>query len=374
VIASAVDALRAPRRDPADSFVLHASLELMARVGLLELVDPADRTPALARIAELEAEFVAAGDPVDEPAAVDHADVRSAAAALAHALDAGDLDAVDAHAVWLAQRVDADGWCRVAGPLVVDSVAAAGHVPIGLHLLRRLDDGWLHPGLLRGPLRELARHPDWRITWFRTQSDAARREHGAQLDAGEALGMVPMLGRPGSDFIRPLMRQIEHDDTCIDLLRRALPSRPDADGVLAVTRACSRAAAWSMIHDDHGQAPYGWSHALTMSQAVMSFAGSGVAAQDAMAVALTFAAGFRAAHGTVALGPLDDGGVEAALRGVVRPERWTVTDLAARASAHHDAHVVKHTLASIHAAADDPAWAPVHLAAAGTLLEVWGAA
>ena len=83
-----------PRRDPADSFVLHAPLELLARSALLRLVSPSERQRALQRIAWLAASYHAydAADVAPPPA-------RTSSVApldrLRLAIDEGDLDEVD---------------------------------------------------------------------------------------------------------------------------------------------------------------------------------------------------------------------------------------------------------------------------------------
>jgi hypothetical protein len=119
-----------------------------------------------------------------------------------------------------------------------------------------------------------------------------------------------------------------------------------------------------MVHDDPEQAPYGWTHALTMPQAVMSLAGAGVTPRTALAVAGTFTLGFRAAHGTVSLPEAMQPGAGA---------EATVAELALAASLHRDAHLVKFTLACLHAASDDPSFAALYLRAAERLVQWWGA-
>lgn len=179
-----------------------------------------------------------------------------------------------------------------------------------------------------------------------------------------ALAAVPQLGRPGSDFIFPLMSQVQDRGVAEQVLASVIGTDHVTSG-----RALMRAATWSMLHDDPSQAPYGWSHCLTMAQAVMSLAGDGVDARTALAVAATFVVGFRAAHGTVHLGRLGDGdGVT--IDGADVPD---VIDLATSAALHHDAHLVKYTLACIHTAAADRAWAGTHLSAAAQLAEWWRA-
>jgi hypothetical protein len=73
--------------------------------------------------------------------------------------------------------------------------------------------------------------------------------------------------------------------------------------VLAASRAITRVAVWSMVHDDPDHAKYVWSHCLTMPQAVMYLAGSAVTARTALAVAATHVTGFRASLSNIAFEP-----------------------------------------------------------------------
>ena len=82
-----------------------------------------------------------------------------------------------------------------------------------------------------------------------------------------------MLGVPGSDFIFPIMHQAEESGLATNLLSAFETEPGDARRV-----ACelSRIAAWSMLEEPPDHAPYGWTHCLTMPQAVMAIAGHGV--------------------------------------------------------------------------------------------------
>ena len=245
------------------------------------------------------------------------------------------------------------------GPSIVASLAAAGHAPIGLSLLARV--GGMPTTLLRGPLRSLAARPEWQLDWFQGVHGG-----GEPHLLYDALRSVPRLGRPGSDFIHPLMSQVQDSGVAAQVLTPVLPA--DAAGnqldVVAAARTLARVAAWSMIHDDPEQAPYGWTHALTMPQAVMSLAGAGVEARTALAVAATFLVGFRAAHSLVDLPDHIDPG---------RLPDVSPAELALAASQHEDAHLVKYTLACLHAADHDPVYRPLHLSAAASLVEWWHA-
>ena len=355
----AVAALSVPRRAVADSFVLHAPLELLARIGLAHHLEGDVREEALKRIAALASAFESSGEPVDPPPPVDAPDLAAGAAALDRALRDGDLESVDAWAAWLGDRADHAALALLLGEAIVDSLAAAGHAPIGLHLLARVASGERWGGLLRQPLRELARRPEWRLSWFRATAPAAH------TPLADSIRAVPHLGLPGSNFIHPVMSQIESSGVARDLLVPALGDAV-ADPV-AAGRTLLRAASWSMCCDDEAEAPYGWSHCLTMPQGVLALAGRGVEPRTALAVAATFVAGFRAGDGREAVPPLGDEDAPAiAPRGSIEP-----ATLAAEASLHHDAHLVKYTLACLHAAEDDPAWAHVHLAAAAFLADWW---
>jgi len=350
IIERAAAALSVPKLAPANSFVLHAPLELMARVQLLPLVAPARREAALARIDWLADGYEASGAPVPAPAP---ADEPVDAAALLRAVAGGDQARVDAlAAAWLPQH-SAPAVVGAIAEALVPATAAAGHAPIGLAQLLR--DPTMPLMLLRGPLRAIASAPDWRVSWHEQVT--------TQGDAGglyAALRAAPMLGRPGSDFIHPLMTQAQQPGVADRLLGPLLADRYDVPAALATV---TRVAAWSMLHDDPEQAPYGWTHALTMPQAVLSLAGAGVRARSALAVGATFALGFRLAHGTVELPDRID--TVAAPAGVA--------ELAGAASLHHDAHLVKYTLACIRAAEHDPAYCGLYLAAAASLADWWHA-
>jgi hypothetical protein len=356
-VAAAIRALSVPRAAPADSFVLHAPLELVARIGILDRLDDDDRPAALARIEELVATYEAAGAPVAPPSVGAWAGATEAAADLEAALAAGDLDAVDAAAAWLGEHVDARRARLALGATLAPSLAAAGHAPIGLHLLTKVANGSLPTTLLRGPLREVARHPDWRLTWFDRPAATAG---DASCTLEERLRAVPHLGRPGSDFIFPLMTQAEGSGAAAAAIGPSL-----ADDVEAARRTLLRAAAWSMLHDDPTQAPYGWTHCLTMPQAVLALAPDALDPTTAVSVAGTFVVGFRAAHGVEELGPLGDADGE--------PEGPDLTAALRAASVHPDAHLAKYVLACAHAAEEDPAWRGTYHRAAAHLVGWWSA-
>ena len=365
LIAEAAATLSSPSQEPADSFALHAPLELMARVGLLAHVGTQTRAAAHDRIVDLSEKYRRIASVASPAAEVGFDSCAQGAEVLARALQRGDLVTVDQVTGWLAASAPPAELRLLLGHVVVDSLAAAGHAPIGLYLLDRV--AGLPGSLLTGTLHEVARQPNWRVRWFRSpaRTGANGRMSSNAAEAGaleDRLRALPHLGRPGSDFIYPLMTQAENSGAAAAAMTACLGSDPRM-----VACVLARAAAWSMLYDDPTQAPYGWSHCLTMAQAVMSLAGDAVPAATAIAVAGTFVVGFRVAHGLVPLGSLaDDAADDHKTSGEV-----IMSDVVDFASQHEDAHLAKYTLACLHAAADDPLWRPMYEAAAHHLAEWW---
>jgi len=398
LVAAAGRGLSTPKEAPADSFVLHAPLELLARAALLPRVSPRGRDAARERIAELATGYAGAGDPVDAPVrdgALDGRSPEALAERLAAALGAGDLDDVDASARAIARLAPASQLRDLLGAAVAPSLGAAAHGAILFDLLARDPGGVVDPAVIRGALREIARHPGWRLSWFEAP-DLAAGAPGPHVEVGaglvDALVDVPRLGVPNSTFIHPLMHQAEASGLAASVLGPVLAATPagDAPDVLAARRELGRIAAWSMLQEGPEHAPYGWTHCLTMPQAVQALSGP-VDPAVAVAVAATHVLGFRTALGSRALDPgqVPVGPVLADLDEAIAESReaaaatvWhtpegelgaVVGTLATSASAHQDAHLVKYTLACLDAAALDPHARRLHLAAAASLAAWWSA-
>jgi len=370
-----------PKEEAADSFVLHAPLELLARRALLGWVEPGRREQARQRLVWGAPTSARAGAPLARDGRRDDlfASAGDAVARLTAALAAGDLDAVDDAARWLGGRATVADLAPLADG-VVTSLAAAAHASIYLYQLPRVAPrSRAAVGLLRPLARELGRRPDWRLCW----PDERPPARGHRTEAlTEALLSTPRLGRPGSDFIYPLLHQAEESGLARELVGPVLGG--DVDPASA-SRALLRVAAWSMLQDDPGAAPYGWTHCLTLPQATAALA-SAADAGRAVAVAATHVVGFRAALSTapveagfdpapVAVTPLDaldaDPGTAAAAAYHAPDVDAVVTALATRAALHPDAHLAKYTLACADAAAADPHQRRLYLAAAAYLSAWW---
>jgi hypothetical protein len=388
---SVAETVSRPRVEPADSFVLHAPLELAARVALLPHVSAEGRNQARQQLRVLAREYDASGEAVGSPRPLEPESVAAAAGTLARAIDAGDLDAVDAGAAWLGTHASGAELRAHLTDAVLVRLAAAGHAPIFLYQLPRVAPrGELTSALLRPLARELARRPEWRLGWFDRADPAPPRPRPARAPGRvlwDAVAATPRLGVPGSDFIYPLMAQAEGSGVAADLLAGPVA----AVDPIAGARVLLRAAALSMLQEPPDHAPYGWSHCLTMPQAVLGIAGAARDPRVSLAVAATFVVGFRAA---LALNPLTpaydpaDPGLElhtalGSAPAVAAAAAWhvppadrprLVTALATRASGHRDAHLVKYTLACLDAAAWDRDQAGLYLAAAASLGGYWATA
>jgi hypothetical protein len=317
-----------PKAAEPDSFVLHAPLELLARALLLERVPPEARPGAHKRLQWLADRYIAAGPPADAPA------------------PPSDLDVHD----------------------VVLSLAAAGHAPILASLRPRV------PSVVetfgeRLVAMELARNPDWRFEWPTTRPGTGESSH----DLAERLAAPRSPGDPGTNFIYPTMHLTETSGLAAEVLEAPLRGLQ----VDEARRTLLRVAAHSMLQDDPDAAPYGWTHCLTLPQAVLVVADHGADPDVAVTVAATYVLGFRATLGQVRLDPAFTPARRTAAGRIwmaAEDERdGLVDEIVTFGALHPDAHVAKYTLACLDAAAADPEAERLFLAAAAHLQEWWQA-
>ncbi|MEM9562102.1 MAG: hypothetical protein AAGA93_05775 [Actinomycetota bacterium] len=396
LVAAVAAVVAEPREGPPNSFVLHAPLELTARAQLLAVTSPEWRRLARLRLVSIAARYhtyepstpvapAESGDDVD--AAVD-----AAVDAVVRAVAAGDLAGAEAAALALSTAASSASSAasgggagagaaaglldRIVGPLapaVADRTSAAAHGPILLATMVEAPDravGWLD--LLRPLVRELARRADWRISWIDRAAPTVTTAPAATttgdrpwLDGvAAALADPPRLGRPDPDFIHPMVMQVDAPGAADELLAPTV-GRTATD---EASRMILRLAATSMVRDDPGAAPYGWTHSLTLPQAVLTVAPQIEAAGgEALAVAATHLLAFRAAQATVAVDPTDPL-VRPADPATVGSRRRALIDQAAR---RHDAHVAKYLRSVLTEADRDPDAGELYLAAGEHLLRVW---
>jgi len=379
----AASVVSVPKREPANSFILHAPLELLARRALLHYVAPERRTAVRQQILRVAALYERAAEPVGPAARASFASPAAARAAFADAAAGPDLDAVDTAASWLGRHATSDDVMAIAGTTVA-RLAAAGHANIYFLLLART--AWSSRAalaLLRPLAREVARYPELRIEWLDDVSVPGVRGPDAGTQLADALAATPRLGLPGTDFVFPTVHQVDGGGQARAIVEPNLPADLDR-----AARAIQRIAAQSMLQDDPTFAPYGWTHCLTLSQAAIGIRHWLPDPVRAAAIAATYVVAFRAAEGAHAIDARFEparprGAAFAALdaepsvaAGAVfhasdEDLDAIVPELAARGGSHPDAHMAKYTLACFDAAASDPAARRLYLAAAAYLGAWW---
>ena len=370
-----------PKRDAADSFMLHAPLELMARQLLLPLVAPRHRRAVRERILWVAASYARAGDAVEPPLVPAFTSISAARDALVDALSVGDLFQADTAASWLLDTASFDDVMTLAGS-TLDMLGAAAHAAIAFFLTSRLaTTSRSSLRLLRPVLHELAREPQFRLEW----TGHADPPIGTEAQFATALANTPRLGLPGSDFIYPIVHQVDHSDLARGLIEPTVPSE-----TAQATRATLRVAALSMLQDDPAFAPYGWTHCLTLPQGVLEILPWLPDPHRATATAATYVVGFRAAEGRrtidldwspepTSVEPLAslEQGPDIAGRAWFHASEASIAmdlpELIGRAAMHEDAHLAKYTYACLAAAERDPEQRSMYLAAAAHLAAWWTA-
>ena len=380
-VASALETPRASLQP--SSFVLHAPLELLARAALLPFVSLEARAGARHRIAQIAARYAREGEPAPEAPATPGA--GQASVALALALEQGQPEAAVAALDGVLAERGALEARRLVFDLTLDRLGAAAHTPILLAELPRVVDRVHHVGrLLRAPLRTLASAPAARLSWH------LALDHEPSLGEDQACALLrqrlasPARATAEASSIASTMQAVERSGQARALLGDLVASLSPR----AAERELLRLAAWSMLQDSADEAPYGWTHCLTLPLGVLGNVDVSARPRHCVAVAATYVLGMRATRGAARLDPARVPPATAirSLAGAAPPvaaavawhtplvERSAlVTTLASRAAVHHDAHVAKYTLACLGATERDPAAAPLYLSAAAYLQAWWDA-
>ena len=150
LVSTVASIISVPRVDVANSFVLHAPLELAARSALLPYVVEEQRIEARSQIARIAGQYVGFGAGIDDAveagdgpqpetsARVDFDDVCAATASLVSAIAAADLESADHAAAWLSANLNPEMLRSCLADVVAPSLAAAAHGSIFLYLLPRV--------------------------------------------------------------------------------------------------------------------------------------------------------------------------------------------------------------------------------------------
>ena len=386
-LASAVAAaIAAPKTANSSSFVLHAPLELAARFLLLQQVSEAARDDARRRIASIAPRYAAMGEEAPAPGQR-YANTDIAQQIFIESVDSGNVEKADAAIAFLQSQLTISQLRAMLVDAIAPMLGAAAHAPILLSFLPRIDHAVTGAaGLLRAPIRKLVSQSAQRLTW----QEAALRSKSSECDtnAAEADLHNALLNPPRvvatSTSIAPTLLAVEASGDAQRLLS------PFAGAISApqARRAMLRVAALAMLQDDRHEAPYGWTHCLTLPQAILANADLSNEPARLVMIAATHVLAFRATLGKnvihaawrppqvrVAIDDISDlAPDEAASVAYFTPASMQPdlrTHLASFAAVHEDAHLVKYTLACFDAARDDPEAAPLFLAAAAFLGSWW---
>jgi hypothetical protein len=367
LIDAVVATITPPKESASSSFILHAPLELLARAALLRHIPTAAKPTARRRIAEIAIRYAQAGSEIATPA-ITFTDQATALYALRGALAEGDVECADAAVTSLAAFASINEMRAALIDDIVPLLGAAGHAPILFAQLPHVDGAVRGiSGLLRAPIRSLAHAPGTRVTWYLTETRAA-----AQMDTSAALFAAlaaPVRFTAPSTSIAPTVLAAETSGEAARVLGDLIGNV----SVAAAKRVLLRIAACSMLQDDPSHAPYGWTHCLTLPQALLQNAEASRDHRALIAIAATEVLAMRATEGSIDIDvtrPLE-GDAATAFHTPVAERAALVESLATFAGTHRDAHVAKYTLACFQAAAADEPAAPLFLAAAAHLHAWW---
>ena len=357
--------IASPTRAATTSFILHAPLELAARAALLPMVALPMRPLARQRIAEIAVKYAASGSAIAAPKQP-FASNEQAFSQLFAAIEANNVDAADAAITYLAANTNVAELRHRLVDAIAPLLSAAGHAPILFAALPMLDKQFTGAKmLLRAPVRSLAKMSDLRVSWHlaaraypHADTNAETHAHSAQERLQTVLAAAPRVSSP-SNSIAPTVLAVEKSGDAARLLAPLIDSLTITDA----RRVLLRIAAWSMLQDDPKHAPYGWTHCLTLPQALLQNADASQHHQALIAVAATEVLGFRATEGQLNLDT-------ASLLTSSQPTP-SIEALATFAATHRDAHVAKYTLACVQAAEEDREAAALFMSAAAYLHDWW---
>ena len=378
------------------SFTLHAPLEVMARYGLMRLVDPSDREFARLQMVASAAAYGHQVALMPDPARVySFPDANTAAAELASTFTSGDADGMEALVLSVALQFGTKSLVNLLTPLALPTLTGASHSHIGLWLLLRHAEpaGVENASLLRAAARALAADPTGQMKSFQGMSiERSRRlKTPPEEVTKEILDKLadPAKGTLGGQSIRELVETGEKTgnvDTLFgDFIRHDL-SQPQID---AAFRAVLRVSAHSMLQDDLEQGKFGWSHCLNLPQSAFGLSSVTTNRKPALAAALVWIVAYRSVLSDRALDlgwhpqPIKDASILEALQtspAAAASRVWHAPDgelsairriLATEASIRNDIHLVKYTRACLDMGAFDPEHVRLYLAAAAHLCAVW---
>jgi hypothetical protein len=385
-----------PSQGGMTSFTLHAPLEVMARYGLLRLVNPPERALARLQMIASAAVYGSGVKPLGPPPRVKaFPDLDASAAELTRTFTQADAGGMEALVLQIAEQFGTSSLVSLLTPLALPTLTGASHSHIGLWLLLRHGEASSisDASLLRNAARAIATDPGAQMKSF----------SGMSIDGGAPLAMAPGQieqeinakladpphGRPANQGIRGVIEAGERtgnaDRLLGDFIRHDL-SRAQVDAAFrAILRVCAR----SMLQDDVKQAKFGWTHCLTLPQSACGLASLNTDRKRALAATLVWITAYRSVLSGRALDfewapeRVSGASIHEALHTspqVAAGRVWYASDselpdirvaLATEASIRNDQHLVKYTRAVLDMGSFDPGYTRLYLAAAAYLCALW---
>jgi hypothetical protein len=386
-----------PPRRGGSSFTLHAPLEVMARYGLLRLVDPSERELARLQIIASAAAYGARVDAMAPPARPKpFPDLTAASAEFARLFKQADADGMEALVLQVAAQFGTASLVDLLAPMTLPTLTGASHSHIGLWLLLRHGEAAdvADASLLRAAARSLASNPGAQMKSFSGMAIEGDRplDRAPERIEKEVLARLasPLegkkLGNPGIAALVQAGEATGHADAFFgDFIRHDL-SRAQVD---AASRAVLRIAAHSMLQDAIDQAKFGWTHCLTLPQSACGLGSLNTQRKRALAASLVWITAYRSVLSRRALDldwspeKIGDVSLREALHTSPRAAAarvWHAREaelpgirraLATEASIRNDIHLVKYTRATLDMGSFDPQYQRLYLAAAAHLAAVW---
>jgi hypothetical protein len=383
-----------PATKGGNSFTLHAPLELLARHGLMPLVDPKERELARLQMVGSAALFEESAPSPEPKKIAEFPDAATAKTEFARAYKQGDANSLESIMLQFAAQFGTTNLVHVLTPLALPTLSGASHSHIGLWLLlrhaRTSDVG--DASLLRAAARALAGDKGQLKSFsnMTLDGDQPLKQSPAEVER-ELLEKLanPTKGKGGGGM-RALITAGEAtgnaDSLFGDFMRRDLSN----EQIDAAFRTLLRVCAHSMLQHDTQHAKFGWSHCLTLPQAACGLSSLNMNRKLALAATLVWTTAYRSVLSNKALDfswtpeklegeaslteALETSPTAAAARiwHADPSERPAIKQtLATHASIRNDQHLIKYTRACLDMISFDPGHEQLYLAAAAHLCSVW---